>query len=67
MRIPGNIEGIDKVYAATWPALLAIQAHNMSSAEKFEVVGFSAMGTGFGGMPFDEAARQMAAQTSKLS
>jgi O-acetyl-ADP-ribose deacetylase (regulator of RNase III) len=61
MRVPGNIEGTDKVYAATWAALLAIQAHNMSSAEKIEVVGFPAMGTGFGGMPFDEAARQMAA------
>lgn len=61
MRVPGNIEGTDKVYTATWAALLAIQAHNHVSAEKIEVVGFPAMGTGFGGMPFDEAARQMAA------
>ena len=28
MRVPGSIEGTDKVYAATWAALLAIQAHN---------------------------------------
>src|SRR5262245_23887718 len=28
MRVPGNIEGTDKVYSATWAALLAIQAHN---------------------------------------
>jgi O-acetyl-ADP-ribose deacetylase (regulator of RNase III) len=56
-----HIAGTDKVYAATWAAFLAIQAHNMSSAEKIEVVGFPAMSTGFGGMPFDEAARQMAA------
>jgi O-acetyl-ADP-ribose deacetylase (regulator of RNase III) len=61
MRVPGNIEGTDKVYAATWAALLAIQAHNVNSEKKIEVVGFPAMGTGFGGMPFDEAARQMAA------
>jgi O-acetyl-ADP-ribose deacetylase (regulator of RNase III) len=61
MRVPGNIDGTDKVYAATWAALLAIQAHNIISDKKIEVVGFPAMGTGFGGMPFDEAARQMAA------
>jgi len=61
MRVPGNIDGTDKVYAATWAALLAITAHNRTSDEKIEVVGFPAMGTGFGGVPFDEAARQMAA------
>jgi O-acetyl-ADP-ribose deacetylase (regulator of RNase III) len=60
MRVPGNIEGTDKVYSATWAALLAVQAHNQSSGRKIEVVAFPAMGTGFGGVPFDEAARQMA-------
>ncbi len=60
MRVPGNIEGTDKVYAATWAALLAIQAHNRSSTQRIEAVAFPAMGTGFGGMPFAEAARQMA-------
>jgi len=52
MRVPGNIDGTDKVYAATWAALLAITAHNRTSDEKIEVVGFPAI---------DEAARQMAA------
>lgn len=61
MRVPGNIEGTDKVYAATWAALLAIHAHNLGSDETIETVAFPAMGTGFGGVPFDEAARQMAA------
>ena len=61
MRVPGNIEGTDKVYAATWAALLAIHAHNLASDEMIETVAFPAMGTGFGGVPFDEAARQMAA------
>ncbi len=61
MRVPGSIEGTDKVYAATWAALLAIHAHNLASDEKIEMVAFPAMGTGFGGVPFDEAARQMAA------
>jgi O-acetyl-ADP-ribose deacetylase (regulator of RNase III) len=60
MRVPGNIEGTDKVYAATWASLLAIEAHNQTHPEKIEVVAFPAMGTGFGGVPFDEAARQMA-------
>jgi len=41
--------------------LLAITAHNRTADEKIEAVGFPAMGTGFGGVPFDEAARQMAA------
>jgi O-acetyl-ADP-ribose deacetylase (regulator of RNase III) len=61
MRVPGSIEGTDKVYVATWAALLAIHAHNRVSDQKIEVVAFPAMGTGFGGVPFDEAARQMAA------
>jgi O-acetyl-ADP-ribose deacetylase (regulator of RNase III) len=60
MRVPGNIEGTDKVYAATWAALLAIHAHNQTAEHKIEVAAFPAMGTGFGGVPFHEAARQMA-------
>ncbi len=60
MRVPGSIAGTDKVYAATWAALLAIQAHNQTAADKIEVAAFPAMGTGFGGMSFSEAARQMA-------
>ena len=49
------------MYAATWAALLAVQAHNRAGEPRIEVVAFPAMGTGFGGVPFDEAARQMAA------
>ena len=60
MRVPGNIEGTDKVYSATWAALLAIQSHNATADRKIETAAFPAMGTGFGGVPFDEAARQMA-------
>jgi O-acetyl-ADP-ribose deacetylase (regulator of RNase III) len=61
MRVPGSIEGTDKVYTATWAALLAIHAHNRVSNHKIEVAAFPAMGTGFGGVPYGEAARQMAA------
>ncbi|QEH32504.1 RNase III inhibitor [Aquisphaera giovannonii] len=61
MRVPGSIEGTDKVYCATWATLLAILAHNRTAESPIEVAAFPAMGTGFGGVPFDEAARQMAA------
>ena len=61
MRVPGSIEGTDKVYCATWAALVAAHAHNVGAERKIETVAFPAMGTGFGGVPFDEAARQMAA------
>src|SRR5207302_1999562 len=60
MRVPGSIEGTDKVYSATWAALLAVQAHNQGTGPRIEVVAMPAMGTGFGGVPFSEAARQMA-------
>lgn len=61
MRVPGSIDGTDKVYVATWAAFLAVQAHNATSPDRIETVAFPAMGSGFGGVPFDEAARQMAA------
>jgi O-acetyl-ADP-ribose deacetylase (regulator of RNase III) len=61
MRVPGSIEGTDKVYCATWAALLAIHAHNRVSEQPIEVAAFPAMGTGFGGVTYSEAARQMAA------
>jgi len=61
MRVPGSIDGTDKVYAATWAALLAVLAHNRSGAGRIGTVALPAMGTGFGGVPFSEAARQMAA------
>lgn len=60
MRVPGCIDGTDKVYTATWAALLAVQEHNQREGRRIEVVAFPAMGTGFGRVPFGEAARQMA-------
>lgn len=61
MRTPGSIAGTDKVYVATWAALLAVQRHNAAGGPAIESVALPAMGTGFGGVPFTEAARQMAA------
>lgn len=60
MRVPGSIAGTDKVYTATWAALLAVQAHNQLNDARIKTVAFPAMGTGFGGVPYTEAARQMA-------
>jgi O-acetyl-ADP-ribose deacetylase (regulator of RNase III) len=60
MRVPGSIEGTDKIYSATWGALLAIQNHNVTNETKIQTVAFPAMGTGFGQVTYDEAARQMA-------
>ena len=63
MHVPGNIEGTDKVYVATWAALLAVYHHNVANDEdkKIQSVVFPAMGAGFGGVPYREVARQMAA------
>ncbi|WP_404309801.1 macro domain-containing protein [Neorhodopirellula lusitana] len=59
MRVPGCIEGSDKVYAATWAAFLAINQHNVVDERKIQTIAFPAFGAGFGGVPFDEVARQM--------
>ena len=61
MRVPGCIADTDKVYTATWAAFLAVQRHNQTCESKLETIAFPAMGTGFGGVPYTEAARQMAA------
>jgi O-acetyl-ADP-ribose deacetylase (regulator of RNase III) len=60
MRVPGSIDGTERVYSATFAALVAVFHHNRTSDAKIEAVAVPAMGTGFGRVPFDEAARQMA-------
>lgn len=59
MRVPGSIEGTDKVYAATWASLIAVYQHKASQESPIESVVFPAMGAGFGGVPYTEVARQM--------
>jgi O-acetyl-ADP-ribose deacetylase (regulator of RNase III) len=61
MRTPGCIAGTDRVYAATWAALLAVYRHNVASEHRIRSVVVPAMGAGFGGVPPSESARQMAA------
>lgn len=61
MRVPASIDGSANVYNATWAALVAIHQHNVREESTIHTVAFPAFGTGFGGMSFSEAARQMAA------
>ncbi|MBN1911913.1 MAG: macro domain-containing protein [Pirellulales bacterium] len=60
MRVPGSIVQTDKVYSASWAAFVAVHRHNLQASRKIETVVFPAMGCGFGGMTFNESARQMA-------
>ena len=60
MRVPTSIEGTTRIHDATWASLLAVHAHNQHASTPIRTVAFPAFGTGFGGVPFDEAARQIA-------
>lgn len=60
MRVPGSIQGSDKVYVATWASLIAVYQFKVASPETIQTVVFPAMGAGFGGVPYSEVARQMA-------
>ncbi|MEM7475923.1 MAG: macro domain-containing protein [Planctomycetota bacterium] len=61
MRVPGSIEGTDKVYVATWASLIAVYRYKATNPESINSVAFPAMGAGFGGVPYTEVARQMSA------
>ena len=64
MRVPAGIDGTDNVYRATWAALTTIYQHNLAHAQEenkqIKSVVFPAMGAGYGGVPYEEVARQMA-------
>ncbi len=61
MRVPGSINGTDKVYAATWASLIAVYRHKAKNVDApIDTVAFPAMGAGFGSVPYAEVARQMA-------
>jgi len=59
MRVPMNISHTDNVYNAMWAMLLAVHNHNQTNEHKIEAVVCPGLGTGYGKMPFREAARQM--------
>lgn len=60
MRVPLNIQHTDNVYLAMWSMLLAVRQHNEISERKINIIACPGLGTGYGRMPFTEAARQMA-------
>lgn len=60
MRTPGSVVGTSHVYSATLASFIAIHHHNMAHDEPITRVVMPSMGTGFGGLSHDEAARQMA-------
>jgi O-acetyl-ADP-ribose deacetylase (regulator of RNase III) len=63
MRVPRQIKGTDIPYIAMWAMLLAVRQHNRSNNcqdRKITSIACPGLGTGIGGMPAAEAARQMA-------
>lgn len=60
MRIPMCIAHTDNVYLAMRAALLAVRKHNKMENQKIKTLVCSGLGTGSGGMEFEEAAFQMA-------
>lgn len=59
MRVPGGIDGTDNVYSVAWAAFPAIYRNNCCCDRKISTVAFPAFRAGFGGVPFNEVARQM--------
>ncbi len=59
MRVPMEIAHTDNVYKAMWAMLLAVRRHNQTAERKIEIIACPGLGTGYGRVPFGEAARQM--------
>jgi O-acetyl-ADP-ribose deacetylase (regulator of RNase III) len=60
MRVPMSISRTDNAYKAMWSMLLAVRQHNKASERKIDSILCPGLGTGTGGVPFRQAARQMA-------
>lgn len=60
MRFPMSIAHTDNVYLAMWAMLLAVRQHNLKNEQQINIVVCPGLGTGYGRVPFLEAARQMA-------
>ncbi|MEZ4670457.1 MAG: macro domain-containing protein [Anaerolineae bacterium] len=61
MRVPLRITHTDHVYLAMWAMLREVHHHNQRNERKINIVACPGLGTGVGGVPFREAARQMSA------
>lgn len=59
MRVPGSVKGSLNAYLAMRGALVAVSKHNESGNCRIRSLAISGLGTGIGGMDFEEAAGQM--------
>ncbi len=60
MRVPMEISRTDNVYLAMWAMLLSVRRHNRVSAQRISTIACPGLGTGYGKVPYPEAAWQMA-------
>jgi O-acetyl-ADP-ribose deacetylase (regulator of RNase III) len=61
MRIPGSVQGSINAYLSMRAALVAVLRHNATSNKPIRSIAVPGLGTGVGGMDYDEAAEQMRA------
>ncbi len=61
MRVPMTIALTDNIYNTMWAMLLAVHQHNRRNDRKIRKIACPGLGTATGQVPYDEAARQMAA------
>lgn len=61
MRVPGHVTGTIHAYLAMRAVLVAVIRHNRIAPKRITSVAISGLGTGVGGIAYDDAARQMRA------
>jgi O-acetyl-ADP-ribose deacetylase (regulator of RNase III) len=61
MRVPGNVEGSINAYLSMRAALVAVLRHNASGDRPIRSLAIPGLGTGIGGIDYEEAAQQMRA------
>jgi O-acetyl-ADP-ribose deacetylase (regulator of RNase III) len=61
MRIPGNVQGSINAYLSMRAALVAVLKHNSQGGRQICSLAIPGLGTGVGGLGFEEAAEQMRA------
>ena len=61
MRTPGSVEGTINAYLAMRAALVAVQRHNRLERLTIRSIAIPGLGTGVGGLRYDDAAIQMRA------
>ncbi len=61
MRIPGSVQGSINAYLSMRAALVAVLKHNSQGGRRIRSLAIPGLGTGVGGLGYDEAAEQMRA------